>query len=84
MKKIPADPPLPEALPAQDFRLANQVVSHTGSWHPWDIEANYLVRIAPIVCMAFQAWPAAPVGVQLETNMGWDIQGVARPKCHHP
>ncbi|KAJ9090157.1 hypothetical protein DSO57_1005327 [Entomophthora muscae] len=59
MKEIPATPSLPDALPIQSFilGLANQVVPHTESCHPWATEVNYLVRITLIVYMAFQAWP---------------------------
>ncbi|KAJ9080084.1 hypothetical protein DSO57_1028839 [Entomophthora muscae] len=83
MKDIPTAPPLPDAPPTQDFSklgfvyitvlgLANQVVPHTGSWHPLATALNYLVRIAPIVYMAFQARPASPVGVQPDSSMGCD------------
>ncbi|KAJ9063149.1 hypothetical protein DSO57_1003281 [Entomophthora muscae] len=83
MKKIPTAPPLPNAPPTQDFNklgfvyitvlgLANQVVPHTGSWRPLAIALNYLVQITPIVYMAFQARPASPVGVQLDSDMGRD------------
>ncbi|KAJ9050386.1 hypothetical protein DSO57_1014827 [Entomophthora muscae] len=83
MKNIPTAPPLPDAPPAQDFSklgfvyitvlgLANQVVPYTGSWRPLATALNYLVRIAPIVYMAFQAQPASPVGVQLDSSMGHD------------
>ncbi|KAJ9070388.1 hypothetical protein DSO57_1008430 [Entomophthora muscae] len=83
MKDIPTAPPLPDAPPAQDFSklgfiyitvlgLADQVVLHTGSWHPLAPALNYLVHIAPIVYMAFQAWPASPVGVQPDSSMGCD------------
>ncbi|KAJ9057973.1 hypothetical protein DSO57_1017462 [Entomophthora muscae] len=68
MKKIPTAPLLPNAPPAQDFSklgfvhitvlgLANQVVPHTGSWRPLATAVKYLVWIAPIVYMAFQAQP---------------------------
>ncbi|KAJ9085658.1 hypothetical protein DSO57_1011807 [Entomophthora muscae] len=30
------------------------------------------LQIAPIVYMAFQAWPASPVGVQPDSGMGRD------------
>ncbi|KAJ9048795.1 hypothetical protein DSO57_1031277 [Entomophthora muscae] len=56
MKEIPTAPPLPNVPPAQDFTTA----------------VNYLVRIAPIVYMAFQAQPAFSVGVQLDSGMGCD------------
>ncbi|KAJ9050625.1 hypothetical protein DSO57_1012827 [Entomophthora muscae] len=80
MKEIPTAPPLPEAPPTQDFSklgliyitvlgLANQVVPHTGSWHPLATALNYLVCIAPIVYMAFQAQPASLVGVQPDSGM---------------
>ncbi|KAJ9075953.1 hypothetical protein DSO57_1030805 [Entomophthora muscae] len=83
MLEIPPTPPLPTVPPAQDFSklgfvfitvlgLANQVVPHTGSWCPLATTVNYLIRIAPIVYMAFQAWPASPVGVQLYSGMGCD------------
>ncbi|KAJ9081751.1 hypothetical protein DSO57_1011345 [Entomophthora muscae] len=75
MKDIPTAPPLPNMPPTQDFSklgfvyitvlgLANQVVPHTGSWRPLATALNYLIHIAPIVYMAFQAQPASPVGVQ--------------------
>ncbi|KAJ9054333.1 hypothetical protein DSO57_1015717 [Entomophthora muscae] len=74
---------LPTVPSAQDFSklgfvyitvlgLANQVVPHTRSWHPLATAVNYLIRIAPIVYIAFQAWPASPVGVQLDSGMGCD------------
>ncbi|KAJ9048594.1 hypothetical protein DSO57_1033441 [Entomophthora muscae] len=77
MKEIPATLPLPDALPVHGFMLglANQVVPHYGSWHPWTTAVNYLIRIAPIVYMAFQARSASPVGVQLDTSMGCDTLG---------
>ncbi|KAJ9058928.1 hypothetical protein DSO57_1007331 [Entomophthora muscae] len=72
--------------PAQDFSkvglvyitvlgLANQAVSHTESWRPLATAVNYLVRIAPILYMAFQAQPASPVGVQPGSGMGGDTLG---------
>ncbi|KAJ9077894.1 hypothetical protein DSO57_1012482 [Entomophthora muscae] len=84
MKEIPTAPPLPNAPPIQDFNklgfvyitklgLVNQVVPHTGSWFPLATALNYLVCIAPIVYMAFQAQPASPVGVQPDSSMGCDI-----------
>ncbi|KAJ9078857.1 hypothetical protein DSO57_1002483 [Entomophthora muscae] len=86
MKEIPSTPPLPNMLPAQDFSklgfvyilllgLANQVVTHTESWRPMATAVNYIIRIAPIVYMAFQAWSASPAGVQLGSGMGCDSQG---------
>ncbi|KAJ9072509.1 hypothetical protein DSO57_1026890 [Entomophthora muscae] len=83
MKEIPTAPPLTNAPPTQDFSklgfvyitvlgLANQVVPHTGSWRPLATALNYLVRITPIVYMGFQAWPASPVGVQPDSDMGRD------------
>ncbi|KAJ9072935.1 hypothetical protein DSO57_1021921 [Entomophthora muscae] len=83
MKEIPTSPPLPNVLPSQDFSklgfvyitvlgLANQVVPHTGSWRPLATALNYLIRIVPIVYMAFQARPASPVGAQLDSDMGRD------------
>ncbi|KAJ9084077.1 hypothetical protein DSO57_1028046 [Entomophthora muscae] len=84
MKYIPTAPPLPDAPPTQDFSklgfvyitvlgLANQVMPHAGSWRPLASALNYLVRIAPIVYMAFQARPASPVGVQPDSSMDHDI-----------
>ncbi|KAJ9088784.1 hypothetical protein DSO57_1019794 [Entomophthora muscae] len=86
MKEIPTAPPLPDTPPAQDFRklgfiyitvlgLVNQGVLHTGSWCPLATAVNYLVCIASIVYMAFQAWPTSPVGVQLDSGMGCDRDG---------
>ncbi|KAJ9062972.1 hypothetical protein DSO57_1004917 [Entomophthora muscae] len=86
MKEIPTAPPLPNTPPTQNFSklgfiyitvlgLANQVVPHTGSWCPLATALNYLVFIAPIVYMAFQAWPASPVGVQPDSGMGCDNPG---------
>ncbi|KAJ9071517.1 hypothetical protein DSO57_1036113 [Entomophthora muscae] len=83
MKEIPTAPPLPNLPPAQDFSklgfiyitvlgLANQVVPHTGSWRPLATSLKYLVYIVPIVYMAFQAWSASPVEVQLDSGMGCD------------
>ncbi|KAJ9072012.1 hypothetical protein DSO57_1039684 [Entomophthora muscae] len=84
MKNIPTAPPLPNVPPTQDFSklgliyiivlgLADQVVPHTGSWRPLATALNYLVCIAPIVYMAFQARSSSPVGVQLDSGMGCDI-----------
>ncbi|KAJ9068446.1 hypothetical protein DSO57_1028526 [Entomophthora muscae] len=86
MKDIPTAPPLPDAPPTQDFSklgfvyntvlgLADQVVPHTESWRPLATAINCLFCIAPIVYMAFQAWPASPVGVQLDSGMGCDKVG---------
>ncbi|KAJ9049059.1 hypothetical protein DSO57_1028568 [Entomophthora muscae] len=86
MKEIPTAPPLPDVPPTQDFSklgfvyitilgLADQVVPHTGSWHPLATALNYLVQITPIVYMVYQARPASPVGVQPDSDMGcavWD------------
>ncbi|KAJ9067072.1 hypothetical protein DSO57_1003379 [Entomophthora muscae] len=83
MKEISTAPPLPNAPLTHDFSklgfvyitvlgLANQVVPHTGSWHPLATALSYLVCIAPIVYMAFQAQPASPVGVQPDSGMGHD------------
>ncbi|KAJ9074138.1 hypothetical protein DSO57_1009218 [Entomophthora muscae] len=89
MKDIPTAPPLPDAPPIQDFSklgflyitvlgLDNQVMPHTESWRPLATALNYLVCIAPIVYMDFQAWPASPVGVQPESGIGCDryIEGL--------
>ncbi|KAJ9085382.1 hypothetical protein DSO57_1014598 [Entomophthora muscae] len=89
MKDIPTAPPLPDAPPTQDFSklgfvyitvlgLANQVVPHTGSWRPLATALDYLVCIAPIVYMAFQAWPASPVGVQPDSSMGRDKPAIEK------
>ncbi|KAJ9089880.1 hypothetical protein DSO57_1008561 [Entomophthora muscae] len=89
MKEIPTTPPLPDTPPTQDFSklgfvyiivlgLVKQVVPHTGSWRPLATALNYLVCIAPIVYMAFQAQPASHVGVQLDPGMGCDNQ---KPMC---
>ncbi|KAJ9089248.1 hypothetical protein DSO57_1014791 [Entomophthora muscae] len=83
MKEIPTTPPPPNAPPTQDFSklgfvyitvlgLANQIMPHNGSWRPLATAVNYLVRIVPIVYMAFQAQPASPVGVQPDSGMGCD------------
>ncbi|KAJ9077775.1 hypothetical protein DSO57_1013423 [Entomophthora muscae] len=45
---------------------------HTGSWHSLATAVNYLVRIAPIVYMAFQAQPDSPMGAQPDSGMGCD------------
>ncbi|KAJ9066598.1 hypothetical protein DSO57_1007942 [Entomophthora muscae] len=85
MKEIPTAPPLPNVPPTQDFSklgfvyitflgLANQVMPHTGSWRPLATALNYLVQIAPIVYMAFQARPASPVGAQPDSDMGCDTK----------
>ncbi|KAJ9069100.1 hypothetical protein DSO57_1021993 [Entomophthora muscae] len=90
MKEIPTAPPLPNVPPTQDFSklgfvyitvlgLAKQVVPHTGSWRPLATALNYLVWIVPIVYKAFQAWPASPVGVQLDSDMGRDTTGRKAP-----
>ncbi|KAJ9066325.1 hypothetical protein DSO57_1010743 [Entomophthora muscae] len=84
MKDIPTAPPLPNVPPTQDFSklgfvyitvlgLANHVVPHTGSWRLLTTALNYLVHIAPIVYMAFQAQPASPVEVKQDSGMGCDI-----------
>ncbi|KAJ9061570.1 hypothetical protein DSO57_1019184 [Entomophthora muscae] len=91
MKDIPTAPPLPDAPPTQDFSklgfvyitvlgLANQVVPHTGSWRPLATALNYLVFIAPIVYMAFQARPASPVRVQPDSSMSRDKSYNVRSK----
>ncbi|KAJ9082484.1 hypothetical protein DSO57_1004051 [Entomophthora muscae] len=91
MKDIPTAPPLPDAPPTQDFGklgfvyitvlgLANQAVPYTGSWHPLVTALNYLVYIAPIVYMAFQAWPASPMRVQPDSGMGRDKWGTQARK----
>ncbi|KAJ9068859.1 hypothetical protein DSO57_1024400 [Entomophthora muscae] len=83
MKEIPTAPPLPDAPSTQDFSklgfgyitvlgLANQVMPHTGSWHPLATALNYMVCIVPIVYMAFQDRPASSVGVQPDSGMGRD------------
>ncbi|KAJ9055905.1 hypothetical protein DSO57_1038467 [Entomophthora muscae] len=74
MLEIPPTFPLPTVPPAQYFilRLANQAVPHTWSWRSLATAINYLARIALIVYLAFQARPASPVGVQLDSDMGHD------------
>ncbi|KAJ9077175.1 hypothetical protein DSO57_1019333 [Entomophthora muscae] len=83
MKEIPTTPPPPNAPPAQDFSklglvhitvlgLTNQIVPHNESWCPLASKVNYLIRIAPIVYMAFQARHASPVGVQPGSGMDRD------------
>ncbi|KAJ9061252.1 hypothetical protein DSO57_1022308 [Entomophthora muscae] len=69
---------LPTVPPAQDFilGLANQAVPRTGSWRSLATAINYLVIIAPIVYLAFQARPASPVGVQPDSDMGHDIRDI--------
>ncbi|KAJ9076061.1 hypothetical protein DSO57_1029787 [Entomophthora muscae] len=52
--------------------LANQVVPHTGSWCYLATAVNYLVRIVPIVYLAFQDQPASPMRAQLDSIMGHD------------
>ncbi|KAJ9090211.1 hypothetical protein DSO57_1004789 [Entomophthora muscae] len=79
MKEIPLTSPCPTCLLPRTsaswvLGLANQVVPHTGSWRPLATAVNYLVRIAPIVYMAFQAWLSSPVGVQPDSVMGCDTQ----------
>ncbi|KAJ9066226.1 hypothetical protein DSO57_1011773 [Entomophthora muscae] len=54
------------------MELANQAVPHTGSWRPLATAVNYLVRIMPVVYMAFQALPASPVGTQPDSGMDHD------------
>ncbi|KAJ9081447.1 hypothetical protein DSO57_1014531 [Entomophthora muscae] len=68
MKEIPATPPPPNVPPAQDF--TNQVMPHTGSQCPLVTTVNYLVWIAPIVYMAFQAQPISSVEGELDSSMG--------------
>ncbi|KAJ9079961.1 hypothetical protein DSO57_1030097 [Entomophthora muscae] len=83
MLEIIPTPPLPTVPSAQDFGklgfvyitvlgLVNQLVPHTGSWCFLATAVNYLIRIAPIVYLAFQARPASPVGVQPDSGMGHD------------
>ncbi|KAJ9063423.1 hypothetical protein DSO57_1000016 [Entomophthora muscae] len=58
MKEIPAAPPLPSAPPAQDFsKLGVFYITVLGlsNQRPLATAVNYLVCIAPIVYMAFQA-----------------------------
>ncbi|KAJ9053574.1 hypothetical protein DSO57_1022960 [Entomophthora muscae] len=87
MLEISPTTPLPTVTPAQDFSklgfvyitvlgLVDQVVPHTGNWRSLATAVNYLVRIAPIVYLAFQAWPASPAGVQPDSGMGHDTQGL--------
>ncbi|KAJ9075171.1 hypothetical protein DSO57_1038688 [Entomophthora muscae] len=80
--------------PAQDFSqlwfvyitvlgLAYQVLLHTWTWRPLATVINYLVQIVPIVYMAFQAQPASPVGVQLDSGMGWAKEEDIQAHKHH-
>ncbi|KAJ9048023.1 hypothetical protein DSO57_1039117 [Entomophthora muscae] len=89
MKDIPTASPLPNTPPTHDFSklgsvlitvlgLANQVVPHTGSWRPLATALNHLVCIVPIVYMAFQARPASPVGVQLDSSMGCENRSTTK------
>ncbi|KAJ9051013.1 hypothetical protein DSO57_1008833 [Entomophthora muscae] len=71
MKEIPSTPPYPMCL-----LLKSSVVPHNGSWRPLATAVNYIVRIAPIVYMAFQERPASPVGVQPYFGMGLDINTI--------
>ncbi|KAJ9081081.1 hypothetical protein DSO57_1018390 [Entomophthora muscae] len=91
MKEIPTTP-LPNVPPVQDFSkvgfvyitvlgLADQVMPHTGSWCPLATALNYLVCIAPIVYMAFQARPASTVGVQLDYGICRDRFGFKVTRC---
>ncbi|KAJ9064375.1 hypothetical protein DSO57_1031377 [Entomophthora muscae] len=57
------------------LQLANQAMPHTESWRPLATAVNYIVRIVPIVYMAFQARPASPVGVQPDSGMSCDRRG---------
>ncbi|KAJ9090188.1 hypothetical protein DSO57_1005068 [Entomophthora muscae] len=74
MLEIPPTPLLPTVSSAQDFilGLANQVMPHTKSWCSLATAVNYLVRIAPIVYLAFQARPTFLVEVQPDSGMGHD------------
>ncbi|KAJ9077165.1 hypothetical protein DSO57_1019323 [Entomophthora muscae] len=76
--------PLPNVPSFQDFSklgfvyitvlgLVNQVVPHTESWRLISTAMNYIVRIAPIVYMAFQAQPASPVKVHSDYGMSHNI-----------
>ncbi|KAJ9087447.1 hypothetical protein DSO57_1033280 [Entomophthora muscae] len=49
--------------------LADQVIPYTNAWHPWVTAANYLVEIATVVYMAFQAQPAVMSERQLASAM---------------
>ncbi|KAJ9070070.1 hypothetical protein DSO57_1012126 [Entomophthora muscae] len=85
MKEIATPPPLPNMPPAHDFNrlgfvyikvlgMVNQVVPYTRSWHPLTTAVSYLVRIAPIVYMAFQAQPASPGGVQPDSDGVFEME----------
>ncbi|KAJ9048286.1 hypothetical protein DSO57_1036612 [Entomophthora muscae] len=69
VKVISITPSPPNAPPVQNFSLADQFVPHTGIWRPLATAVNYLVRIAPIVYMVFQAQLASPMGVQPNSGM---------------
>ncbi|KAJ9048813.1 hypothetical protein DSO57_1031102 [Entomophthora muscae] len=83
MQKPQTISPTQVVLSTQDFSklgflyitvlgLDNQVVPHTEIWCPWVTAANYLIKIAPIVYMAFQAWPVTPSREQLISFVGCD------------
>ncbi|KAJ9063914.1 hypothetical protein DSO57_1035941 [Entomophthora muscae] len=57
MKEIPTTPPYPTCLL---FRTSCSLAT----------AVNYLVRIAPIVYLAFQARPSTPMGAQPDSGMG--------------
>ncbi|KAJ9087886.1 hypothetical protein DSO57_1028730 [Entomophthora muscae] len=48
--------------------------------HSLDTTVNYLVIIVPIVYLDFQAWPASPAGVQLDSGMGHDTNKASPPE----
>ncbi|KAJ9090092.1 hypothetical protein DSO57_1006161 [Entomophthora muscae] len=64
--------------------LANQVVPHTGSWRPPATAVNYIVSIASIVYIAFQAQHASPVGVQLDSIFSNEREFVPFPSIELP
>ncbi|KAJ9089830.1 hypothetical protein DSO57_1008790 [Entomophthora muscae] len=83
---MPSTPPLPSAPPAQNFSkvefvnitvlgLSNKVVPHTRIWCSLATAVNYIVGIAPIVYLAFQARPVSPVKVQTDSDMGHETLG---------
>ncbi|KAJ9061342.1 hypothetical protein DSO57_1021529 [Entomophthora muscae] len=39
------------------FGFTKQVILHVGAWQPWVSAVNYMMRIAPVMYWAFQAFP---------------------------
>ncbi|KAJ9062801.1 hypothetical protein DSO57_1006868 [Entomophthora muscae] len=67
MKEIPTTSPLPNTPPAQELsKLGFVYITILGLAD----QAVPILEVTPIVCMAFQAQPASPVGVQPDSGMG--------------